>query len=228
MKLTDLFLKMALFCEDKRAILAMLTWPKFSVLSYLLVSRLLKQGISPGTVLDIGANVGQFAVAAAKLFPSVQVCSFEPEPGSVKQLCKNVSYLNNVKIFPIAIGDSVGEIDFHVNTYSQASSILPLSTARRKAFPDAKVAETIKVELSTLDEALADIELQPPILLKLDVQGYESKALFGAGEILKKIDFILVETCFEPLYEGELVFRQILEIMERHGFRFLRPINWVS
>ena len=211
--------------ENKGSVIALLTWPKFSFLSYLLVSRLQKQGLLPGTVLDVGANVGQFAVASAKLFPKAHIYSFEPEPESFEKLRKNVSRFNNVEIFPVAIGDSTGEIDFYVNTYCQASSALPLSQARRTAFPDAKVSKTIKVKVLTLDEALEDITLEPPVLLKLDVQGYESKALFGAGEILKKIDYVLVETCFEPLYEGEVVFRELLEMMEGYGFRFSRPIN---
>lgn len=228
MKLADWLSKIVFLLENKGSFKALLTWPKFSFLSYLLVSRLLKQGILPRTVLDVGANIGQFAVASAKLIPDVKVHSFEPEPDSVEKLRKNVSGLSNVKVYSIAIGDVTGYVDFHVNTYSQASSILPLSTARQKAFPDAKIADTIKVKLSTLDEALAGIRLEPPVLLKVDVQGYESKTLFGAGEILKKIDFILIETCFEPLYEGEVMFRELLDIMERYGFEFLRPINWVA
>ncbi|MHC4191165.1 MAG: FkbM family methyltransferase [Planctomycetota bacterium] len=228
MKLADWLSKIVFFLENKGSLKALRTWPKFSFLSYLLVSRLRKHNIFPRTVLDVGANVGQYAVAAAKLFSNVQVYSFEPEPDSIKQLRKNTSSFDNIKIIPIAIGDSIGEIDFQVNTYRQASSILPLSSARRKAFPSAKVCETIKVELSTLDNALAGIELQRPILLKLDVQGYESKVLFGASEILKKVDYVLVETCFEPLYEGEVVFWELLGIMERYGFKFSRPVNSVS
>lgn len=225
MNIADWLSKLVLLLENRGSFKALLTWPKFSFSSYLLVSRLLKQGVLPKTVLDVGANVGQFTVASAKLIQDVRIYSFEPDPGSVKQLRKNVSCLNNVKIFPIAIGDSIGKIDFHVNTYSQASSILPLSAARQKAFPTAKVSETIKVEIKTLDELLASIKLQPPILLKLDVQGYEDKVMFGAGKFLKMVDYVLVETCFEPLYKGEVVFRELLGIMERCGFMFLRPIN---
>ncbi len=228
MKLADWLSKIVFFWENKGSLKALLTWPKFSFLSYLLVSRIRRHNISPRTVLDVGANVGQFTVASVKLFPNVQIYSFEPEPDSIKQLRKNTSSFDNIRIIPIAIGDSIGEIDFQVNTYRQASSILPLSSARRKAFPSAKVCETIKVELSTLDKVLAGIELQQPILLKLDVQGYESKVLFGAGEILKKVDYVLVETCFEPLYEGEVVFRELLEIMESYGFKFSRPINFMT
>jgi len=228
MKIAAWLSKLAFLLDNKGSFKALLTWPKFSFLSYLLVSRLLKQSVLPGTVLDVGANIGQFAIASAKLIPNVKVYSFEPEPDSFKKLRKNVSNLSNIKIYPIAIGDVTGYVDFNVNTYSQASSILPLSMARQEAFPDARIANTIKVKLSTLNEALVEINLQPPVLLKIDVQGYENKTLLGAGEILKKIDFILIETCFEPLYEGEVVFRELLGIIEKYGFEFLKPVNLVT
>ena len=45
---------------------ALFTWPKFSRTSYKMVRDLRLQGISPNTVIDVGANVGQFAIASKK------------------------------------------------------------------------------------------------------------------------------------------------------------------
>jgi FkbM family methyltransferase len=45
-----------------------------------MVSALKQQGIHPQTIIDVGANVGQFTIAAAKLFPKLQIHSFEPLP----------------------------------------------------------------------------------------------------------------------------------------------------
>ena len=193
-----------------------------------MVSRLARQGILPKTVIDVGANAGQFAVASAKLFPNVTVHSFEPNPESVRQLQKNVSRLANVLVYSMALGDQTGEIEFHVNTYSQSSSILPLAQAHKTAFPSAQEKETIRVKLSTLDDALADTMFTPPTLLKLDVQGYEARTLAGASKTLKRIDYVVIETCFQPMYEGESVFRDILAIMEEQGFCFARPIDFAA
>jgi hypothetical protein len=74
--------------KQGKALRAVLTWPKFSVTSYFMVSRLIEQGIVPRTVLDVGANVGQFAVASAKLFPGVRVHSSEPVLGCAGELTK--------------------------------------------------------------------------------------------------------------------------------------------
>ena len=44
-------------------------------------------------------------------------------------------------------------------------------------------------------------------MLKIDTQGYELEVLKGAARTLDRIDYILVETSFVPLYEGQANFR---------------------
>src|SRR5689334_16834422 len=62
---------------DPGAISGLATWPLFSRTSYQLVKRLAAKGVSPRTVLGVGANVGQFAVATAMLMPAAIIHSFE-------------------------------------------------------------------------------------------------------------------------------------------------------
>src|SRR6266850_5754882 len=83
---------------------ALLTWPKFSLTSFHMVSSLKRQGIDPKAVIDVGANVGQFAVACAKIFPGIAVHSFEPIPHCLKQLDSNVARLG-VRVYPVALGE---------------------------------------------------------------------------------------------------------------------------
>lgn len=214
--------------EDINSVKALITWPKFSITSYFVVSGLAKQGVLPATVLDVGANVGQFATASAKLFPDVRVHSFEPGPDCAKRLRKNVSGLGNVAVYPFALGDDEGEVSFHVNFHSHSSSILPLAQAHHDAFPDARETQVIKVKVSTLDRIFANVEFRSPVLLKLDVQGYEAQTLRGGAETLKRVDYVLLETSFKPMYERELLFMDIVRMMEEQGFRFERPVDWLS
>lgn len=204
---------------------AAVTWPKFSFTSFNMVSRLARQGIVPRTVIDVGANVGQFAVAAAKLFPDVTVHSFEPNPACVTQLSKNVGPLGNVSVYPLALGEQEAEMAFHVNSHSHSSSILPLANNHKEAFPDAREVKTIKVKVSTLDKVFAGVELPATVLLKLDVQGYEEQALLGAIETLKRVDYVVLEVSFKPMYQGEMLFMKIVHLMEGYGFSFLRPVG---
>ena len=209
-------------------LIAVLTWPKFSLTSFKMVSDLGRQGILPNTVIDVGANVGQFAVSSAKLFSHAKVYSFEPNPQCVTLLRNNVKSLTNISVFPVALGDIVGELNFHVNAHSHSSSLLPLAKHHRGAFPDAKEVDVISVEVSTLDSVFSNLTLKEPVLLKLDVQGYESQALRGGRETLKRVDFVVLEVSFKPMYEGELLFFGMIELMATFGFEFLRPVGWLS
>lgn len=229
MSLSITILKAIELLSDSNAIYASLTWPKFSLTSYRMVSALKRQGIEPKTIIDVGANVGQFAIAAAKLFsPMTQIYSFEPHPEVVEFLQQNVHYLKNVTIYPLALGKNEGKIAFHVNTHSHSSSILPLAEVHRSAFPYAQEVKTITVTLSTLDKIFTMVMLEPPILLKLDVQGYEASTLQGGVETLQRVSYVIVETSFKPMYEGEMLFMDIVNLMKNYGFHFLRPIGWLS
>jgi FkbM family methyltransferase len=207
---------------------AVIFWPKFSVTSFKMISELVRQGLLPKTVIDVGANVGQFAVASAKLFPNVSVHSFEPNPDCVALLKKHVESLGNVLVYPIALGDEEGEVTFHVNSHSHSSSILPLSKNHLEAFPDAREVSSIQVKVFTLDTIFSGIELAAPVLLKLDVQGYEAQALRGAVETLKRVDYVILEASFKPMYEGEMLFMEIVRLMDGYGFSFLRPVGWLN
>lgn len=214
--------------ENTDTIKALLTWPKFSMTSFNVGSRLAKQGRVPGTVIDVGAHVGEFAVASAKLFPKVRVYSFEPVPQSFEKLQKNVSRLNHVTVYPLALGDREGEITLRVNADSQQSSALSLAKARRDAFPDAWETHLIEVKVSTLDRVFADVAFQDPVLLKLDVQGYEAQAIRGGTETLQRVDCVIVEASFRPTYEGELLFMDLVRMMEERHFRFECPVNFYA
>jgi FkbM family methyltransferase len=220
--------KICRLAEEPRAIVAMLAWPIFAMSAYSLVKKIFRQGLSPKTIIDVGSNTGQFAYAAAKTFPNAKIYSFEPDPGCVEQYRRNTRKLANVSIRPLALGEKQGEVDFHVNAKSFSSSILPLAEAHRDAFPSAKETHRVVVQMSTLDDELNGISLEPPVLLKLDVQGYESLVLRGANKVLSKIDHVLLEASFKPMYEGEALFLEVVSLMDKAGFEFLRPVDWLT
>ena len=219
------FLKVA---SDPRAYKALMTWPRFSVKSYLLVSSVERQGIAPKTIIDVGANIGQFGVAAAKLFDEAHVHSFEPIPECITKLEKNAAKLKNLTVYPYALGDEVGETTININTLSYSSSLLHLAPAHIKAFPEAKECGSAQIKVSTLDQVFSKIDFPTPALLKIDVQGYEAHVIKGGLETLGRIDHIVLETSFKPMYEGESVFMDIAELMSGNGFEFLRPVGWLE
>ena len=199
----------------------------FSMTAYRIVSKLKGQGVNPRTVLDVGANVGQFAVSSTKFWSDCHVESFEPVPDCASKLRRNCRELS-VKVHEVAVGDRDGEVPIHVNAHRHSSSILNLGNTHREAFPFAKEEATRTVKVVRLDSIFKNYEFERPVLLKLDIQGYEPEALRGAAGILSQIDFVLVETSFRLMYEGEKLFTEILSLMQSYGFRFLRPIDWLE
>jgi FkbM family methyltransferase len=226
MNASEVLHKILYALERPSSIQALLTWPKFSLESYLVVSRLKSQGISPRTVIDVGANLGQFAVAAAKTWPTATVHSFEPDPDVAAKLVQILGRLPNTVVHACAIGEATAQVQFHVNTRAQASSILPQSLKRQHIFPNEKVARTISVQMKRLNEAVLPHQLNAPVLLKIDTQGYEDRVLIGAAELLDKVEYILVEASMASLYDGEMNFTQILQLLGDLGFEFLRPMSW--
>lgn len=220
--------KVLLLICDRRALYALLSWPTYSLTSYFMVKDLVRQGIKPATVIDIGANIGQFAVASAKLFDALKIYSFEPLPQCSSDLQRHVSKLGNVKVFAVALGEQHGEAAFHINQHAHSSSILPLSQAHKDSFPEANEVGTVMVPLARLDEVLIESDIIRPSLLKLDVQGYEVNVLRGAEKLLPSIDFVILEASFKPLYEGERLFLEIVDIMADYGFEFRRPVGWLA
>ena len=203
-----------------------LTWKKFSLAAYLMLVRLKEHGVKPATVLDVGANVGQFSVAASHLLPEALIYPVEPDPATAARLRKNLTSRIAANVIVSAVGERIGTVDFQVNADSQVSSILPLGNGRKEAFPESNVQRTMVVPLTTLDELFGGKLLPSPILLKIDVQGYEDRVIAGAADLLQHIRWVVLEMSFARLYDGEKDFPWMLELMNRHGFKFVRPLDF--
>jgi len=206
---------------DPKALKAALTWPAFAMSSFKMVSALVRQGARPRTVIDVGAHLGQFAFAAASIFGNPNIYCIEPNPEAADSLKRRA--LPNMHVLNLAAGETIGRTTLRVNSHSDSSSILALGQRHLEAFPFAREVRAVEVEMSTLDAISFD--LVPPVLLKLDVQGYESKVLAGAPKLLRRCDYVVIEMSMEPLYEGEVPFAEMLPLMRSYGYRFVREVG---
>ena len=207
---------------------ALLTWKPFSITSFRVLHRLRQQGVACGTVLDGGANKGQFARAATETYPAADVIAFEPLPDVAEALRHNLQDRPQVRVVASALGSRDGEVPFYRHRYTLASSALPLEDAPRSGRSDGTagwVERTISVPVARLDTLLADASLRPPVLLKLDLQGYELEALRGASETLAQTDYVLLEVGFQPTYQGEATFGALYDFLRAAGFQFRRPLD---
>ena len=170
------------------------------------------------TIIDIGANVGQFATSINAVLPNAQIYSFEPIPDCFQQLQASMANVPNFTAFNIGIGDRADNLVFQCNSYSQSSSFLEMTNLHKKAFPETFDSHPINVKIEKLDVVAEKLVLTDSLLVKIDVQGYENKVLAGGEATIKRAKLIIIETSFATLYEGQPLFDDIYRQLKNWGF----------
>jgi len=198
-----------------------------SLASFHMMRDLQREKVALRTIVDLGANVGQFARAASSAFPEATIYSVEPNPDVVALLRSNLADVSRVNVIATAVGDVDGETEFHCSSQSQTSSILRRNALNGDTSGADSDTRTIVVPVQRLDSIFKDVKLASPALLKLDLQGYELAALKGAERVLQQFDYVIVEAVFEEFYVGEPHFEDIWEYLRAAGFSMLRPMAYL-
>ncbi len=176
------------------------------------------QELNVNTLIDIGANIGQYASEARTILPSAQIYSFEPLKSCFNQLNKTMNGDTCFKAFNCALGNELSEMQINHNEHSPASSFLKLGDLHRKHFTCAIGTKSETVSIERLDSIAESLDLKPPLMIKIDVQGFEDKVIAGGAETIRKAKVLIVETTFEELYEGQPLFDDIYEQLKELDF----------
>lgn len=177
------------------------------------------------TILDIGANEGQFADKMHAVFPSATIYSFEPIPETFSILQKNFEKIPQIKPVNLAIGDVPGEIEFNKNESTASSSFLEMTSQHTDNFYFAVETAPIKVKVDSLENAMKDKSIVFPLLIKIDVQGFEEKVIKGGMEVIKKADLVFCEVSFVELYKGQSLFEKTFQTFKDLGFVYVGSIE---
>ena len=81
------------------------------------------------------------------------------------------------------------------------------------------------VRLERLDDVADKLVLRAPLLIKVDVQGYEDKVIAGGERTFQRADLAIVESSFEVLYEEQPLFDDIYQQLVRLGFVYRGAID---
>lgn len=185
--------------------------------------------LSINTIVDIGANIGQFASSVYKEGFKGKIVSFEPLQNAHNILIKNS--LNFIKRNPqsqinwtvapaMALGESEGVSQINVSTRSSCSSITTMLDLHKEALPNAKFLNKEQITIKTLDSIWDQyITDKDKVLVKIDVQGYEYQVLQGSNRSLSKSKAVLIEVSISPLFEGQKTWDEILIYLESKGFK---------
>lgn len=199
--------------------------------------RLLRHGVAAGvehvrilsgldcrTVVDIGANRGQFAMVARRCIPQARVISFEPLPAAAAKFRAVFADDDRVTLHEVAIGPVPGNATIHVSRRDDSSSLLPITSTQVALFPGTAEVATATVRVAPLREFVSSEDIQPPAFLKLDVQGYELEALRGCEDLLGQFSYVYAECSFMELYAGQALADEVIAWLRERGLR-LRGVH---
>ena len=173
-------------------------------------------GFRPNAIVDVGAFVGEWAAAAHEHFPDAAIAMLEARPTQREVLQKVADALPvDAEVVIGLLGAAPRDaIPFHVTEGGSGSSVLnELSDVPR---------ETVMLPVVTLDDAIRGLRIagrvREPILLKLDVQGYEREVLLGGATTLAAAEVVVMELSTQRLNEGAPLAHEMVQFMGEHGF----------
>ncbi len=179
----------------------------------------LMRGIAPATLIDVGANVGQFSLLMRTLHPATRIYAFEPLARPAVKFERLFRGDAQTTLRRCAIGPRTAHgTEMYVSKDDDSSSLLPVSDEQVRFAAGAETIGTESVAVMRLDEILHPADIVRPALLKLDVQGYELLALQGCGQLLDVLDFVYAEVSFMTLYHGQALADEVVHLLFRNGF----------
>lgn len=171
------------------------------------------------TVLDIGANIGQFASGIQASGYRGRIVSCEPLPDAFAQLEHRATRSPMWTALNTAVGATSGTIEVNVSANSYSSSVLPVTNACLDAAPKSRVVRSVQASLTTVQELVASQHINPDrTLMKIDTQGYEAAVLDGAGDALREFAAVQLELSLVELYEGQVLFYDLDARLRDSGF----------
>ncbi len=144
-----------------------------------------------GVVLDLGGNIGCFALRVAEESPSLRVISFEPGPPNARlfeaSLAANPEAARRIELRMEAVGGEEGEANWFFEEENHGASSLHTG----KGVP-------YRVKVSSLARIIGELR-EPVAAIKIDIEGAEYELLERTPpEVWDKIDLIALELHQDP------------------------------
>jgi FkbM family methyltransferase len=176
-------------------------------------TTLYKKLISPSDIIiDIGANIGYYALMEAKIAQEGTVYAIEPVNQTRKRLIENIEIneLSNIKVYDFAIGNQDNDGEIYLYREINLASLVKSNSKQ--------IIETQKVKIITLDQ-FVKIHLNcEPSIIRMDVEGYETKIILEARRILAKAKRMTVFIEFHPGLANSNEFEEMVNWFEENKY----------
>lgn len=161
------------------------------------------------TVLDLGANIGLTALLASKLVgPTGRVVAVEPYPSNFRLLTENIARngARNTRAINRAIASKRG--------------VVTMASGPQGNRTNAKVTDDgYELPAETIDSLVEELAITSLDLVKLDIEGYEMKALEGALETLRaQRPSIFIELSDDQLVENGTSASEVVGFLQDLGY----------
>jgi FkbM family methyltransferase len=165
-------------------------------------------GISPTTIIDVGASNGQWTRECLTVFPESRYFLIDPLDENRPALTQLSHFNSRIEFWSGALGATAGVLELWA--HGDQSSLLPSHD-----FAGARRA----VEVRTLDSFVKSMKLEPAMLLKADVQGFELEVLKGATRCLEMTELLLIEISFRRVYDNCPLAHDVIAFLGARHFR---------
>ncbi|WP_146348266.1 FkbM family methyltransferase [Falsiphaeobacter marinintestinus] len=182
------------------------------------IQMLLDVLLKPGdTCIDVGANIGNFAMYAVHCVGSTgHVIAFEPQPDCCRKIDRHIAIndLSNVDLHNLALGAMPGSLELHVLGGGSIMATLAIDPE-----VDTNIRETIEVPVARGDDVLPQ-HLSGDVLLKIDVEGFELFAMMGMSDtITRHKPAILLEVEDRYLKRAGTSVRDLFTWLQDRGYQ---------
>jgi FkbM family methyltransferase len=178
--------------------------------------------IEPGdTVIDIGGNIGCFAVLAATLARHGRVVVFEPERENYQLLCRNVraNHLSNVEAVHAAVAARSGAVTLYKAQHG------PLHTTIPHRLGDAAGLDVVTA--TTLADIFDRYQIATCNFLKLDCEGAEYEILYNTpADYLRRVEKIALE--YHAHIDKQRTAGKLVAYLETQGFQTVEFTDFVG
>jgi len=174
-------------------------------------------------VFDVGANIGDITLAAARSFPNAHIYSFEPVSATYRMLCENIkNYSERISPHNFGFFNVSKRLDIHITSFHGASSILDQSLNHKSAHPHIRETGTESVQVFTLDSFMADKSIDRIDIMKIDVEGTELEVIEGGRETFRnKVDNLFIELSFLRRNRESPYWVEICKLLYDLGFMLI-------
>lgn len=167
-------------------------------------------GFTPRVVIDVGAWSGAWTARVHQIFPSAEFLMVEANPDKQQTLEAVAARLGPTVKLRMALVGSEPRAAVTFYAMETGSSVLPETSGFERT--------VLSLPMSTLDEVCSASNLQGPILLKADVQGYELEVLRGGPRALSLVEVVLLEVSLLEYNAGAPLMVDVVSSLNSAGF----------